>query len=151
MIGVVTFIGGSSFYWRGEMVFTTGQIVAFIIGLLGAILTVLNIIDKATVLKTKSEEPFKVLSDKVSEHEVRLNKVESSLYQGNDHFRRQEALNEVFINCMLAFIDFEMAYCSTTGYKDTDDLETAKSTLRKYLARSSYGRTGTYSEEADKT
>ena len=133
------------------MTFTTGQIVAFIIGLLGAILTILNIIDKATALKTKSEEPFKALSDKVTEHENRLNKVESSLYQGNDHFRRQAALNEVFINCMLAFIDFEMAYCSATGYKNTEDLETAKSTLRKYLARTSYGRTGAYSEETDKT
>ena len=117
------------------MVFTTGQIIAFIIGLLGAILTVLNIIDKVTGLKTKSETPFKELKEKVDGHEVRLNKVESSLYQGNDQFRKQADLNEVFINCMLAFIDFEMAYCSSTGYKDTEDLETAKSTLRKYLAR----------------
>ena len=133
------------------MTFTTGQIVAFIIGLLGAILTILNIIDKASTLKTKSDAPFKALSDKVTEHENRLNKVESSLYQGNDQFRRQEALNEVFINCMLAFIDFEMAYCSATGYKDIEDLETAKSTLRKYLARNSYGRSGTHSTETDKT
>ena len=133
------------------MVFTIGQIVAFAIGLLGAILTILNIIDKVTTLKTKSETPFKTLSDKVTEHENRLNKVESSLYQGNDHFRRQAALNEVFINCMLAFIDFEMAYCSATGYKDIEDLETAKSTLRKYLARNSYGRSEGYSKETDKT
>lgn len=132
------------------MVFTTGQIVAFIIGLLGAILTVLNIIDKVTALKTKSETPFVALSNKVDEHEKRLDKVESSLYQGNDTFRKQAALNEVFINCMLAFIDFEMAYCSTTGYKDIEDLETAKSTLRKYLARNnSYGRSETHSTEAN--
>lgn len=132
------------------MVFTTGQIVAFIIGLLGAILTVLNIIDKVTALKTKSETPFVALSNKVDEHEKRLDKVESSLYQGNDTFRKQAALNEVFINCMLAFIDFEMAYCSTTGYKDIEDLETAKSTLRKYLARNnSYGRSDTHSTEAN--
>jgi len=132
------------------MVFTTGQIVAFIIGLLGAILTVLNIIDKITALKTKSETPFVALSNKVDEHEKRLDKVESSLYQGNDTFRKQAALNEVFINCMLAFIDFEMAYCSTTGYKDIEDLETAKSTLRKYLARNnSYGRSDTHSTEVN--
>jgi hypothetical protein len=132
------------------MTFTTGQIVAFVIGLLGAVLTILNIIDKYSGLKDKSEAPFKLLSDKVNEHENRLNKVESSLYQGNEHFRRQEALNEVFINCMLAFIDFEMAYCSATGYKEIEDLETAKSTLRKYLARNSYGRSETYSGEVDK-
>lgn len=132
------------------MVFTTGQIVAFIIGLLGAILTALNIIDKVTALKTKSETPFVALSNKVNEYGKRLDKVESSLYQGNDTFRKQAALNEVFINCMLAFIDFEMAYCSATGYKDIEDLETAKSTLRKYLARNnSYGRSDTHSTEAN--
>ena len=117
------------------MVFTPGQIAAFALGLLGAILTILNIIDKATTFKNKSETPFKQLSDKVDKHEERLSKVESSLYQGNDRFTKQADLNEVFINCMLAFVDFEMAYCTATGYKDTGELETARQTLRRYLAR----------------
>lgn len=81
------------------------------------------------------EQRHEELKKRVDEHDVKFKEVEESLHQGNDKFRKQGDLNEVFINCMLAFIDFEMAYCSTTGYKDIEDLETAKSTLRKYLAR----------------
>ncbi len=83
-----------------------------------------------STLETKHEELVK----RVDAHDVKLKEVEESLHQGNDRFRKQADLNEVFINCMLAFIDFEMAYCSTTNYKDIDDLKTAKATLRKYLA-----------------
>lgn len=75
------------------------------------------------------------LKKRVDEHDLRFKEVEDSLHRGNDRFRKQEDINEVFINCMLAFIDFEMAYCSHTGYTDTEDLDAAKDTLRKYLAR----------------
>ena len=82
-------------------------------------------------LETKHEELVK----RVDAHDVELKDIKESLHQGNDKFRKQADINEVFINCMLAFIDFEMAYCSSTGYKDIEDLKTAKATLRKYLAR----------------
>lgn len=81
------------------------------------------------------EERHEALKKRVDAHDVKFKEVEESLHQGNDKFRKQADMNEVFINCMLAFIDFEMAYCSSTGYKDTEDLETAKATLRKYLAK----------------
>ena len=54
---------------------------------------------------------------------------------GNDKFKKQDDTNEVFINCMLAFIDFELSYCSHTDYKYTEDLDEAKATLRKHLAK----------------
>lgn len=80
------------------------------------------------------EARHEALEKRVDEHDVKFKEVEESLHQGNDKFRKQADINEVFINCMLAFIDFEMAYCSATGYKDIDDLKNAKATLRKYLA-----------------
>ena len=46
-----------------------------------------------------------------------------------------EIKQKVFINCMLAFIDFELSYCSHTDYKYTEDLDKAKDTLRKHLAK----------------
>lgn len=117
------------------MAFTTGQIIAFVIGLLGAILTVLNIIDKASALKTKSETPFKTLTDKVEEHEVRLNKVESSLYLGNDRFREQENTNEVLLRSLLALIEFEIQYCLTENKPISKDLEKAKDDLHSFLSK----------------
>ena len=81
-------------------------------------------------LETKHEE----LKKRVDGHDLKFKEIETSL-QRNDHkFDKQQDLNEVFIKCMLAFIDFEMAYCSATDYKDTEDLKSAKATLRQYLA-----------------
>lgn len=117
------------------MTFTTGQLVAFIIGLLGAILTILNIIDKYTGLKDKSETPFKNLSVKVEEHEVRLNKVESSLYLGNDRFRAQEGTNEILLRSILALVEFEIQYCLTENKPISKDLERAKEDLHDFLAK----------------
>ena len=117
------------------MVFTTGQIVAFVIGILGAILTVLNIIDKYTGLRDKNETPFKTLSSKVDEHEIRINKVESSLYHGNDRFREQENTNEVLLKSLLALIEFEIQYCITENKPISKDLERAKDDLHAFLSK----------------
>ena len=82
-------------------------------------------------LETKHEE----LKRRVDEHDVKFKEVEESLHHGNDKFREQKEINEVFINCMLAFIDFEMAYCLHTGYEYAEDLVEAKNVLQKYLAK----------------
>jgi hypothetical protein len=118
-----------------QMVFTTGQIVAFIIGLLGAILTVLNIIDKSNALKNLKDTPFKTLSNKVEEHEVRIGKIESSLFLGNDRFREQEATNEVLLRSILALVEFEIQYCITENKPISKDLEKAKDDLHSFLSK----------------
>ena len=117
------------------MVFTTGQIVAFIIGLLGAILTVLNIIDKSNSLKNLKDSPFKALSGKVEEHEVRIGKIESSLFLGNDRFREQESTNEVLLSSILALVEFEIQYCITENKPISKDLEKAKDDLHAFLSK----------------
>lgn len=81
------------------------------------------------------DRPHDTLEERVSVLEVKQKETEQKLFQGNDRFRNQEDTNEVFINCMLAFIDFELSYCSHTDYKYTEDLDKAKDTLRKHLAR----------------
>lgn len=117
------------------MVFSTGQIVAFVIGLLGAILTILNIIDKYIALKDKSDSPFKSLVGKVEEHEVRIGKIESSLYHGNDRFREQENTNEVLLRSILALVEFEIQYCITENKPISKDLEKAKDELHGFLSK----------------
>lgn len=81
------------------------------------------------------EAKHEALVKRVDEHDLKFKEMEESLHQGNDKFRKQNELNEVFINCMLAFIDFELSYCAHTGYTDTEDMDNAKDTLRKYLAK----------------
>lgn len=133
--GVITITVVAPFYWRGEMVFSTGQIVAFVIGLLGAILTILNIIDKYIALKDKSDSPFKSLVGKVEEHEVRIGKIESSLFLGNDRFREQENTNEILLRSILALVEFEIQYCITENKPISKDLEKAKDDLHGFLSK----------------
>ena len=79
--------------------------------------------------------PHNNLEDRVKTLEVKVGEINESLHQGNDQFRSQKEMNEVFVNCMLAFIDFEISYCQYTGYEHSEDLMRAKSVLQGYLAR----------------
>lgn len=70
----------------------------------------------------------------VAKHDVDIKEIQESLKKGNDKFREQEKTNATFKSVMLAFIDFEIAYCLHTDYEFTDDLMKAKSELQDYLA-----------------
>lgn len=81
------------------------------------------------------DKPHETLENRLAMVELKQKEMEQKLHLGNDRFKKQDDTNEVFINCMLAFIDFELSYCSHTDYKYTEDLDKAKDTLRKHLAR----------------
>ena len=81
------------------------------------------------------QKPHDTLEERIIALELKQKETDQKLLEGNDRFRKQDDTNEVFINCMLAFIDFELSYCSHTDYKYTEDLDKAKDTLRKHLAR----------------
>lgn len=81
------------------------------------------------------DKPHDTLEARVIALELKQKENEQKLLLGNDRFKKQDDTNEVFINCMLAFIDFELSYCSHTDYKYTEDLDKAKDTLRRHLAR----------------
>lgn len=81
------------------------------------------------------ETRVQAVEKRLDEHDLKFKQVDETLEDNDGTFKEQKELNEVFINCMLAFIDFEMAYCTATGYKDIEDLTNAKKTLREYLAK----------------
>lgn len=106
-----------------------------ILPVLQVILTFGNICVLGYALFRFLNRPHNTLEEKVNEHDIKIKEIETSLLQGNDRFREQENTNEVMQTCMLALIDFELAYCIHTGYADTEDLVKAKDVLRKHLAR----------------
>lgn len=114
------------------MTFTVGQIVAFIVGIVGFCLTILNIADKVIAMKDRAQEPFKELTDKVDAIDVKVKSIEDSLLKHGEQMSEQERASEVMQTCMLALIDYELANCIKTG-KDTDGLTEARDTLRQYL------------------
>jgi len=92
-------------------------------------------------LKTFLSKPHDTLEDKTKVLEKRLDVMDlilkdfqRSLDSSHEKHRQQKDTNEVFITSMLAFIDFEIAFCQHTGYEYTDDLNKAKETLQKHLA-----------------
>ena len=114
--------------------FTPWQIVAFIVGLCGFILTVLNIIDKLRTLRSAEAEPFENLKERVEILEAETKVIKESLRYDNDKFREQEETNATFKSVMLSFVNFEIAYCLHTDYKYTDELMKAKDELERYLS-----------------
>lgn len=94
-----------------------------------------NLVIMLWALKTFLTKPHDSLDSRVTAIEVDIKEIKQSLLQGNDRFREQETTNEVMQSCMLALIDFELAYCIHTSYEDTGDLIQAKTELRKHLAR----------------
>lgn len=115
------------------MTFTFGQIAAFIVGLLGLILTILNIIDKRNTMKRAAEQPFNELKRRVDGHEIEISDIKQALKLGNDRFREQEETNATFKSVMLSFVNFEIAYCLHTNYPHTEELLQAKDELESYL------------------
>ena len=81
------------------------------------------------------EKPHDTLEERIIALELKQKETDQKLHLESDRFKKQDDTNEVFINCMLAFIDFELSYCSHTDYKYTEDLDKAKDTLRRHLAR----------------
>lgn len=117
------------------MTFTSTEIIAFIVGVCGFVLTVLNIIDKQSALKSKANEPFNALKSRVDTHDVEIAEIKQALKQGNDRFREQEKTNEVLIHSTLALIEFEIQYCLTEHKEMSKGLEKAKEDLNNFLAR----------------
>lgn len=79
-------------------------------------------------------KPRENLEERVSTLEVVVKQHDESLKQGNDKFRDQKETNEMIFSVLLAFVDFEIAYCHHTGYEHDKDLLKAKDKLEVYLS-----------------
>ena len=80
-------------------------------------------------------KPREDLESRVTTLEVKVKEHDDSLKQGNDNFRDQKETNEMIFSVLLAFVDFEIAYCHHTGYEHDKDLLKAKDKLEVYLSK----------------
>ena len=81
-----------------------------------------------------ANKPREDLETRVTECEIKIKEHDTSLKQGNDKFREQKEKNEMIFSVLLAFVDFEIAYCHHTGYEHDKDLLKAKDKLEVYLS-----------------
>ena len=70
--------------------FTTGQIWAFFVVLIGLILTILNIIEKVILLKARSKEPQAKLESRLVALETWRSEVNQRLDKDEEHFDKIE-------------------------------------------------------------
>ncbi len=102
---------------------------------LKVLLQIANVVILGYALYKFMNKPRNTLEEKVKEHEVKIREIEESLKQGNDRFRNEASTIEVIQMCMLALLDFELAYCAHNNYEHTEDLIKAKNLLQEHLAR----------------
>lgn len=102
--------------------------------ILQLVIAVISIIVSMFTLYKFLSGPHNSLEARVSHLEKDVSDIKTSLREGNDKFREQAKLNSVFKAVNLAFIDFEISFCMSTGYKDIADLKKAKRILQNCLA-----------------
>lgn len=108
--------------------------VTSILPILQLVLTSANIIILAYAFFKFLNKPQDTLNTRVTLLETELRDIKASLAQGNDKFKEQERTNATFKSVMLAFVDFEIAYCLHTNYEFTEDLMKAKQELQEYVS-----------------
>lgn len=100
-----------------------------------------NIAIMLWALKAFLTKPHDTLSDEVKqlkaktiELELELKELKQSVDVSFEKHRKQDKTNAVFKSVMLSFVNFEIAFCLHTDYKDTADLLNAKKELQDYLS-----------------
>ena len=112
------------------MAYTAAEIWTFIIALIGLSLTVLNIVDKALVLRQKAKAPQDEMEKRLDDLEEWSKKVDARLDAGTAHFTRIDEGNKVTQKALLALIDDAL---SDSG--NHDELKRARESLYEYLSK----------------
>lgn len=109
--------------------FSIPEIIGFIVGALGVLLTIMNIIDKQSILKAKAEEPFIKLEGRVDTLEHWQKNVDLRLEEGTRHFNRIDDGTKIVQQSLLALMDNAL---SEDGKRD--ELQKARDNLFTYLS-----------------
>lgn len=107
--------------------FTLGQIGAFIIAAVGLTLTILNVIDKLTIMKERADKPMTEVTDKIKALEEWRDKVNTRLENGNRHFDDIDASNRAIQKALLALMD------SSIDGNNIDELKKARKDLYTFM------------------
>lgn len=107
--------------------YTLGQIGAFIIAAVGLTLTILNVIDKITVMSERAGKPMVEVMDKIKDLEEWRKKVNERLEEGDKHFDDMDASNRAIQKALLALMD------SAIDGNNTDELKKARKDLYNFM------------------
>ena len=118
------------------MSFTAAQIFAFVVAIVGLVLTVLNIYDKISSIKKSAMAPINDLEKRLDILEMKQIQNEARFAKGDEHFDIQAEYNKMFMQVQLAFVDFSLAFCKHTNYPNTEDIEKTKRLIQDAITSS---------------
>lgn len=78
--------------------------------------------------------PHSTLEAKVIALEKEFQDLKLDVRDGDKQIAVSANALAVMQKCLLALIEFEISFCLSSGYNDTDDLEAAKKELHNYLS-----------------
>lgn len=115
--------------------FTPSQVFAFMIAVVGLILTLLNIYDKLNTIKKKADEPLKAIEQRVALLETKSIEHESRMKDNNEHINAIDESIMVINRSTLALIDYQIQSCITDHKEVTEELKRAHDDLLEYLSK----------------
>jgi len=80
-------------------------------------------------------KPHSTLETRVVALETEVRNIKQSTRDGDKQIAVNAEATAVIQRCLLALIEFEISFCLSSGYDDTEDLEAAKKELHNYLAK----------------
>lgn len=86
------------------------------------------------------KKPHDTLEARIEKVETDLDDVKKMINEHQIKLTFQDKTNAVFKSVMLSFVNFEIAYCRNSGYKDNQDLLDAKRELESYLTGNDHER-----------
>ena len=110
------------------MTLTLGDLGAIALALVGAILTILNIIDKVIVLKTKADEPERIVENRVTALEKDVSEIKRYLDNDKKSIDELRASNNIILRVLFALLNHEV-----TG-NSIDKLKEIQTDLQDFLA-----------------
>ena len=115
--------------------FTPGQVFAFMVAIVGLILTLLNIYDKLNSIKKRADEPLKAIEQRVAILEAKAIEHEARIKNNNEHIDAIDESIMVINRSTLALIDYQIQSCITDHKEVTEELKRAHDDLLEYLSK----------------
>lgn len=101
------------------MTFTLGDLGGIALVIIGAVLTLLNIIDKTIALKAKSEEPEKTQDARITTLEVEMRDVKQYLDNDKRSITELRACNNMSMRALFAILSHLVSGNDITRLKST--------------------------------
>lgn len=114
------------------MAFTPTEIWAFIIGSIGLVLTILNIVEKVANLKQKAHAPENEREQRIINLEKEVDKINAKLSNDKKAIEDLQSTNALLVKGILALLEIQ-AHSSNTTIEHADQIRSIQVEMQQFL------------------